>query len=523
MILRRLKFLMLWLSTIALLVLVVGRSVEAKPATQSNADAFPTTWQLATEQRLTADIYDPKAMFIPGSVVQLDNGSCRLYFTIVLGTGDTFAPSNADGSGSPSGPPASGNAPPIATPIAQNPEGGTVPGGEGPFQADGVGTCGQVIETVALDPSQLPATGPDFTSGQPGVPPADAPFVGTPSAEGAVPPAEGSGPPTNDGNLPPTGGSVPGATPAAGGEATPSNIAPPIGPPVTPAPTVSGQAGGFPPSDSSGPPFNQPATRPQVIGIGSAVSLDGLHWTFEPQLVLRSRDVVGELHYAVSNPHVVRLADGRWRMYYETKTNDDTPTQIASAISYDGRTFENESALRIGLDAAPGLLDVNSPSVWRDETNVWWMLFGAKVQPLPAEGSTEPAQPVDSIGIARSDDGLVWTVVNPILFTGVYAPKVITLPDNSLLALWVGADGQLLTSVPLASDLWFDAVPLTILDSDGVPFDTMLLEVGTPQERRRFSRVAPLLTLDGTWQLFVGNGRHIGVLNPVIETPATSE
>ncbi len=91
--------------------------------------------------------------------------------------------------------------------------------------------------------------------------------------------------------------------------------------------------------------------RPNAASKGyilSAFSTDAEHW--EKELGVRM-DAGGEgaEHY-IWSPDVIPLADGRYRMYYEGKTetgDGQVKAAIVSAVSADGLVWEREPGLRL--------------------------------------------------------------------------------------------------------------------------------------------------------------------------------
>ena len=88
----------------------------------------------------------------------------------------------------------------------------------------------------------------------------------------------------------------------------------------------------------------------------SAISDDGLNFTPEEGIRLAPRPDVPAMSRRVLAPTVTRLADGRWRMYYESRGVAARPTVIASATSADLLTWDVEEGTRL---AAHG--DVGGP------------------------------------------------------------------------------------------------------------------------------------------------------------------
>lgn len=83
----------------------------------------------------------------------------------------------------------------------------------------------------------------------------------------------------------------------------------------------------------------------------SAVSEDGLTFRKEPGIRLAPQPQIPHMSLRVISPAVAACADGRWRMYFESRGPADRPTVICSAISADMRRWELEDGIRL---QAPG-------------------------------------------------------------------------------------------------------------------------------------------------------------------------
>ncbi|MBW2617448.1 MAG: hypothetical protein JRC92_01055, partial [Deltaproteobacteria bacterium] len=80
-------------------------------------------------------------------------------------------------------------------------------------------------------------------------------------------------------------------------------------------------------------------------------SPQGIEWTYEGVAVMSN------------HPGVVRLPDGRWRLYFQQTDPTTGLSGIGSAVSSDGLTFETEEGLRLVSDAALEGADVRHPCV----------------------------------------------------------------------------------------------------------------------------------------------------------------
>lgn len=157
-----------------------------------------------------------------------------------------------------------------------------------------------------------------------------------------------------------------------------------------------------------------PRTYPENINIVSAVSSDGLNWTAEPG----TRMSEGAL------PSVIELPDGRWRMYY------NSPGSIQSAISDDGLNFQAE-----GLRLATNL---GGPSVVKLDDGRYRMYLQdfefIAVTVTTGMPRMDVSPSVSRIKSAISPDGLSWEMEPGVRIDAQYAigtPDIVKLPDGS--------------------------------------------------------------------------------------------
>jgi len=148
-------------------------------------------------------------------------------------------------------------------------------------------------------------------------------------------------------------------------------------------------------------------------------SPDGLTWTFLAPAVMGN------------HPAVVRLADGRWRIYFQQNDPISQTSGVASAVSEDGVTFLVEDGLR--LTSAPDLeaADIRHPCVVALPQGGFRMYYDTALD-----------NSFIRIWSARSDDGLTFTReglnvdITPLRDwpQGFYAhaskPEVLLTPDG---------------------------------------------------------------------------------------------
>lgn len=139
------------------------------------------------------------------------------------------------------------------------------------------------------------------------------------------------------------------------------------------------------------------ATEPEVannqLEIFSATSNDGKTWQQEPDI---------RKQFAVF-PDVVKLPDGKWRMYYQNEQ------EIKSAISDDGITWTDELGVRIDAKEEGFTLEnVAAPTTIKLDNGQYIMVYrGNENKPYGTEKL--PNQTTSYFFYAMSDDGLTFT------------------------------------------------------------------------------------------------------------------
>ncbi|MDA1018102.1 MAG: hypothetical protein O3A00_27055 [Planctomycetota bacterium] len=87
----------------------------------------------------------------------------------------------------------------------------------------------------------------------------------------------------------------------------------------------------------------------------SAVSEDGLTFEKEPGIRLAPQPGIPHMSLRVISPLVTLCADGRWRMYFESRGPASIPTVICSAISSDMLHWELKDGIRFQAPCGAGL------------------------------------------------------------------------------------------------------------------------------------------------------------------------
>jgi hypothetical protein len=138
---------------------------------------------------------------------------------------------------------------------------------------------------------------------------------------------------------------------------------------------------------------------PGEEGLSVIQSKDGAAWSASRRVSIKNKPNKG----AAVDPSIVRLDDGRFRLFYfgsEMTRGDPAsapgPHRIYSAVSSDGVAFENEAGVRFEHER------ITDPDVVR-AGDAWWMFLSAGRETF----------------VARSDDGLKFRRVDLVIPGGV--------------------------------------------------------------------------------------------------------
>lgn len=139
------------------------------------------------------------------------------------------------------------------------------------------------------------------------------------------------------------------------------------------------------------------ATQPEVVGnnfeVYSATSSDGKTWVQE----------AGTRKTMATFPEVIKLKDGRYRMYFQSAGI------IKSAISTDGLSFTDEAGTRIDKTNTVDLTfdNVAAPTIMQNKDDLFVMVYRGTVNERYAENTPNPTTQV--LMWATSEDGLAFT------------------------------------------------------------------------------------------------------------------
>ncbi len=120
-----------------------------------------------------------------------------------------------------------------------------------------------------------------------------------------------------------------------------------------------------------------------------------------------------------SVPEVIRTFDQRWRMYYVSDSAE--AHGIASAISDDGLNFTREPGIRI-----PGMVD---PAIVALSNGQYWLFGMIGLGKPPGESGIYSATSADGVNFVL-DPGPLVQPGGPYDTAGIYDPTVVPLPDG---------------------------------------------------------------------------------------------
>jgi predicted GH43/DUF377 family glycosyl hydrolase len=165
--------------------------------------------------------------------------------------------------------------------------------------------------------------------------------------------------------------------------------------------------------------------RPKIY---SAISSDGITWREETGI---------RLEFATF-PDVIKLPDGRWRMYFQSAG------EIKSAISNDGLTWQVEPGVRIGQGGHNNLDDygVGASTTVRLNDGSYLMVYRTEKHQKFCEFSPNPSSfflfyAVSKDGLNFEKKGLVFDSRNDIFCDLLDGPELVLWDDGSIhLFFW---------------------------------------------------------------------------------------
>ena len=181
-------------------------------------------------------------------------------------------------------------------------------------------------------------------------------------------------------------------------------------------------------------------------GIRSAVTTDGLNFTVEPgfRITAEAAGFTGTTAGATSGATVIRLTDGRYRMYFSDLPRPGDPPgghYIKSAVSADQLQWTMEAGVRVG-PGAPVLTESSEhPFALGNADGSITLYYGKFAGPGAAS--------VEGVYHSTSADGLTFATETYDVFFG-NDPDAIRLADGTLVLYYGQFDPQTGGTINLA-------------------------------------------------------------------------
>lgn len=181
-------------------------------------------------------------------------------------------------------------------------------------------------------------------------------------------------------------------------------------------------------------------------GIKSAVSPDGLTFTIESgvRVTQEAAGFTGTTVSATTGPTVIRLADGRYRMYFSDLPRPGDPPgghRIKSAVATDQLTWTVDPGIRIGPGAPVLTESAEHPFALANPDGSMTLYYGK----FTGGGSASP----EGLYQSTSTDGLTFEQETYDVFFG-NDPDALRLPDGTLVLYYGQFDPQVGGTINLA-------------------------------------------------------------------------
>jgi hypothetical protein len=274
--------------------------------------------------------------------------------------------------------------------------------------------------------------------------------------------------------------------------------------------------------------INPPLPSGARLGIKSATSADGLTWTVESGYRLVSDgdgdggpDGIPANEGIIDGPRVVRLSDGRFRMYYQPCTSpilNPVDFRVKSAISNDGLTFTREGGTVIDCAAYPA----GAPGQFALAAHCAVIRFSDADYVMLVSGNYSKAANLPSdLVYATSTDGRNFGNFS-ILYTGGHDPVVVKLAAGGYKLIYgdylnrqrlaYSADGKTWPAASQTSEI-------ICFKSDGATEVTENTPPDTIQDRTAFETSSGEIVIILPW----GNaGPSLAVLRQIMPAQITS-
>ena len=175
--------------------------------------------------------------------------------------------------------------------------------------------------------------------------------------------------------------------------------------------------------------------RISPASIMSAFSADGLSWEREPGVRLAPQEPLASLR--VVCPDVMPLPDGGYRMYLEGQPHEG-PNSVMSAFSPDGLAWKMEPGIRFG-DGQHAYGSPRCVYVLTAAGDVGYRLYFHQSNFSEAEQWTDIMSAVSADGLSFEEESGVRIAQETELESGtVYAPEVLRLGDGTYRMYYAG-------------------------------------------------------------------------------------
>ena len=205
--------------------------------------------------------------------------------------------------------------------------------------------------------------------------------------------------------------------------------------------------------------------QPGEYGLGAAISTDGVNWTVENPMVIPSGKG--------GHVSVLRLDDGSWRLFSAASmTNLPGEIGVSSFVSEDGTSFTQEDGYRLTEQDFP-YGDINSPLVIREPGGGYRMYLTAVPE---GETSGQPGGNTKAwLVSATSADMINWTVDPAVViedpdgldWTGIdVSHPWVGISETGLFEMYSGGGGPATKRTSVDGRTFSDPVYLPLIGAD---------------------------------------------------------
>ena len=188
----------------------------------------------------------------------------------------------------------------------------------------------------------------------------------------------------------------------------------------TPTPETKAAKVQVEPSSTKGIPKTAPTKPTTSTGLPPTVTpiqtpVPAIVGTVNFQVDVQTVTTASQIGLAsVVGPSLIRLKDGRYRLYLQARANKGDKNvdgmNIISLISTDGAQWDLEPGLRIPHGSESDLdFEVGEPAVYLGLDDKYHMAYTGRHKGVNKKGES---QLMHRVGFAISDDGLTWTKLN---------------------------------------------------------------------------------------------------------------